>query len=407
MFVTIVVMTVLAQNVDAGVETLSAPEVDAGVTFDAGVVHVPQAGKPPARVEAKWGEGVVFKSGDFSLQLRGRVQARAEAAVPMPGSTVARINQILVRRARLSLVAKYTDAWTMNVQLAFATLDMEPDAPNVLRDAYLTWSGLRDLNVRVGQMKVPFGRQRLISSGNQQMVDRAIIIGELSLDRDVGALLRSDDLFGLGGRLSYAIGVMGGDGRNRLGTNVGLLYVARAQVSPFGKFDDLVGGDLERLEHPRLAIGLAAARNVATVRQRSTIGTTFRNGSITYDHVAADLLFKWRGFSLESEALLRYAEQPSLASATTTEWARAGWGYLVQVGYSPVKSFEVSARWSQLRPFVGTDPSFKHQRELGVGVGWFPKKHDLKLQSDVFWLPVGERFDVGSWQIRLQLQLAF
>ncbi|MBL8917400.1 MAG: porin [Myxococcaceae bacterium] len=406
MFVTLATVLALAQLPDGGVEAS-----DGGVTepVDAGVATVADAGAPraPVTLTAKWGEGVVVKAGDFSLQVRGRVQARAEAIVPTEGSTVNRLNQLLIRRARLSLIAKYTDAWTMTVQLAFATLDMEPDAPNVLRDANLTWSGLRDLNVRVGQMKVPFGRQRVISSGNQQMVDRSIIIGELSLDRDVGILLRSDDLFGLGGRLSYALGVMGGDGRNRLGTNVGLLYVARAQVNPFGKFDDLVAGDLERLEHPRLSIGLAAARNVATVRQRSTIGTTFRNGALTYDHLAADLLFKWRGFSLEAEALLRFAERPNLIGSSTTEWARAGWGYYAQAGYSPVQAFEVSARWSQLRPFVGTDPSFRHQRELGVGVGWYPKKHDLKLQGDFFWLPVGERFDVGSFQVRAQLQLAF
>ena len=180
-----------------------------------------------------------------------------------------------------------------------------------------------------------------------------------------------------------------------------------AEIGDGAREFDLVAGDLGRLEKPRLSIGVAAARNVATVRQRSTISTTFKNGSLTYDHLAADVLFKWRGFSLEAEALLRYAEQPSLMGVTTTEWARAGWGYYVQAGYLPIDAFEVSARWGQLRPFTGTDPSFKHQRELGVGVGWYPKQHNLKLQSDVFWLPVGERFDVGSWQVRAQLQLAF
>jgi hypothetical protein len=239
------------------------------------------------------------------------------------------------------------------------------------------------------------------------MVDRSIVVSELNLDRDVGVTLRSDDLFGLGGRLAYTLGVFGGDGRNRFGTNVGLLYVARLQVSPFGKFDDLVEGDLDRLEKPRLAFGVAAARNVATVRQRSTIGSTFKNGTTTYNHLAADLTFKWNGFTLASEALYRQAERDQLAGATSTEWARSGWGYFVQVGYAPVKNFDVSARWGQLRPLGETDPSFRHQRELGVGVGWYPMKHDLKLQSDFFWLPVGERFDVGSYQVRAQLQLAF
>lgn len=393
-------------SVDGGQE-YPAPLPDAGLPQ---VEHPSDAGAParaPATVDAKWGEGVHFKAQDFSLQLRGRVQARAEALVPTEGAPTTRLNQLLIRRARLSLTAKYTDAWVMTVQLAFSALDMEADAPNVLRDAHLTWQGLRDLNVRFGQTKVPYGKQRVVSSGNLQLVDRSIVVAELNLDRDVGLQLRSDDLFGLGGRLAYALGVFGGDGRNRFGTNVGLLYVARVQVSPFGRFDDLVEGDLERLERPRLAIGLAAARNVATARQRSTFGTTFRNGWTTYDHLAADVLFKWRGVSLISEVLWRDAEFEQLVGASSTEWARSAWGYFVQAGFVPVPHFEVSARWGQLRPLAGTDPSLKHQRELGVGVGWYPMRHDLKLQTDFFWLPVGERFEVGTFQLRAQLQLSF
>lgn len=390
---------------DAGSDAVSeAPFPDAGSALG------PDAGRPASKlatVEARWGEGATLRAGDFSLNLRGRVQARAEALVPTDGAPGTRLNQLLIRRARLSFTAKYTDDWVLLVQLAFSALDMEPDAPNVLRDAHLTWQGLRDLTVRFGQTKVPFGKQRVVSSGNLQLVDRSIVVGELNLDRDVGVQLRSDDLFGWGGRLAYALGVFGGDGRNRFGTNVGLLYVARVQVSPFGRFDDLVEGDLERGERPRLSLGLAAARNVATVRQRSTIGATFRNGSTTYNHLAADLVFKWRGLSLTAESLFRQAEQESLPGASSTEWARSGWGYFVQAGFVPVPTFEVSARWGQLRPLTGTDPSFAHQRELGLGVGWYPKRHELKLQGDVFWLPVGERFDVGTVQARVQLQLAF
>ena len=51
---------------------------------------------------------------------------------------------------------------------------------------YLEFDYLRDLTVRVGQYKIPFSRQRVISSGNQQMVDRSIANGEFNLDRDIG-----------------------------------------------------------------------------------------------------------------------------------------------------------------------------------------------------------------------------
>lgn len=363
----------------------------------------PDGGVPRTSIEAKWGDGVTLKHDQFSFNVRGRAQLRAEAIVPSPESTATRLNQVLIRRARLNFTARHGETWTLLFQLAFANLDMESDAPNVLRDAYINWAGLRDLNIRAGQMKVPFDRQRLISSGNQQLIDRSLVVTELNLDRDVGVILRSDDFLGLGGRLSYAAGVMSGDGRNRLGTNVGLLYVGRVQVNPFGKFEDLQACDLERLATPRLSIGLAAAYNAMTVRQRSTFGSTLRNGGFNYSHFAADVLFKWHGFSFEAEALMRLADVASHGN----EWSRSGWGYFVQAGYSPITAFEVSARWGQLRPFGGTDPSFQQQRELGGGVGWFPVRHSLKLQGDFFWLPTGQRFDVGTWQARVQLQLGF
>jgi hypothetical protein len=247
----------------------------------------------------------------------------------------------------------------------------------------------------------------VVSSSALQMADRSIVVGELNLDRDVGLTLRSEDLLGLGGRLHYALGVMGGDGRNRLGTNAGLLYFARVQVNPFGKFEELVEGDLSREAKPRLALGVTLARNNDTNRPRSTIGTPFKNGTVSYDHAAVDLVFKLRGFSLASEALYRKANKEELVGATNSEWARSGFGYMVQAGFLPVDHFEVSARWGQLRPFAGTDPKFHHQRELGGAVSWYPEKHNLKVQADYFYLVTGEDFGVGAHQGRVQLQLYF
>ena len=51
-----------------------------------------------------------------------------------------------------------------------------------LLDWYFHFGQVRDLNVRLGQYKVPYSRQRVVSSGNLQMVDRSIANGEFNLD---------------------------------------------------------------------------------------------------------------------------------------------------------------------------------------------------------------------------------
>jgi hypothetical protein len=187
--------------------------------------------------------------------------------------------------------------------------------------------------------------------------------------------------------------------------NPGLLYVARLQVAPFGGFDDLVECDFERSAKPRLAVGFAVAHNQDTNRSRSTFQTVLNNGFVSYDHLTADLIFKWRGLSLSAEVLWRQANRNVLPGATD-EYSRSAWGYFAQAGWMFLPNFEVNARWSDLRPFSGTDPKLVRQTELGGGFGFYPWKHDLKLQADYFWL-AGNRLDVGTHQVRLQLQVFF
>lgn len=402
----------LAQNepTGAGLALHELPDAGDGVAPMAPVA-VADAGPPPFSFHAGPGEGVSFEAGDFKLQVRARVQVRASAVVPEADANQAsRVNELLIRRARLQLRANYTKHLLFTLQLAFATLDMEADAPNVLRDAHLTWSWLRDLQVRAGQMKVPFGRQRVVSSSSLQLVDRAIATAELNLDRDVGVQLFSDDLFGLGNRFGYALGVFGGDGRNRLGKNPGLLYVVRLAATPFGKFDELVEGDFERSARPRLAIGLAAARNVETWRAQSTIGATYKLAPFTYEHLSADLMFKWRGLSVLLEGTLRKATEDRhsavVAGATVTEGARSAIGWVAQTGYFFNEHLETTLRWSEVRPFAGGDPTLLGTRELGGGASWYFHKHDLKLQADYFVL---SRLDFSErrHQLRLQVQLYF
>jgi hypothetical protein len=295
---------------------------------------------------------------------------------------------------------------------------MEPDAPNVLRDFYVTWSPLRDLSIRFGQMKVPFDVQRVVSSSSLQMVDRTLTTGELNLDRDMGIVVFSDDLFGLGQRLRYALGVFGGDGRNRIGTNVGLLYTARVRFSPLGEFDDQYEGDPDREDRLRVAIGGGVGRNIATNRPRSTLGTPLRVAAFNYTHATADVHAKWRGLSLLSEVYWRQADlgadatgaptaavTGTVSGASVTEFSRSGWGWFVQAGGYVTNWLELTARWGDLYPIGPTDPTLTRTREFGGGVNLMFQKHDLKIQTDCLWIDNGGAN--GRLQVRVQAQVFF
>ena len=394
--------------------------IDPGTPSDAGVTAVTEPSPPPSAPEApapkielgaKFGEGVTVRSGEFSLNLRGRMQLQATVLVPTPGSDAVRSNQFVVRRARLILKGDlpWHLSWVMH--LGFSANDLEADAPNPIRDLYVQWNGWRDLSLRVGQMKVPFDVQRVVSSSSLQLVDRSLATLELNLDRDIGFLLFSDDLFGWGKRLKYAVGIWQGDGRNRIGTNIGLLYTARVSFHPFGGLDEKVEGDIERSSKFRLAIGGGIARNNETPRPRSTYGTPYKlPGGFDYTHGTGDVHVKWHGFSLLAEVYVRQADTDSrtgvVNGATLTEYSRSGWGWFAQAGMFATPWLEFAARYGDLQPFAGTDPTFVRNREIGGGANVFFMKHDLKLMADYFWLDDG-RGGNGRHQVRVLAQLYF
>ncbi len=91
------------------------------------------------------------------------------------------------------------------VQLAFGGNDFETGNSSPIFDAYVDYTRFRDLNIRVGQFFVPFDRARSVREFALQFVDRQIAVRELNLDRDVGVMLSSSNLFGLQELLSLPV----------------------------------------------------------------------------------------------------------------------------------------------------------------------------------------------------------
>jgi hypothetical protein len=308
---------------------------------------------------------------------------------------------------------------TYYIQLAFSNLDMESDLRSPLRDAYFTWAIARDASLRVGQMKVPYGRQRVVSSSALQMVDRSLVTSEFNLDRDVGLHLFSKDLFGLGGRLGYSLAVFGGDGRNRVAERFGLLYAARVQVTPMGSFDDFVEADIKREPKPKLAIGVSGAYNQNTNRPRSTFDAPYQGVHFDYVHVGADILLKWRGLSVSGEYFYRKADKNQrtgeVDDVPTVQYSRSGWGAFGTVGHMVWSGLEVLVRYGYHEPRKDAKKAVPFRHELGGGLSYYFREHNLKLQADYFYLPAktydGERptktFDGGKHEVRLQAQVFY
>jgi hypothetical protein len=380
------------------------------------------------KITAAPGKGVTFTSADerFSVNFKSRVQIRetVQHQVKDPGEDV-NTNEINVKTLRL-----YTSGHVLvpelkfYIQLAFGGGDFDKDATapqnsSPIFDAYIEYVKIRDLNVRFGQYFVPFDRARTTREFALQFADRQGVVKELTLDRDVGLMLSSNDVAGLGGRLGYNVFVGGGEGRNRVGGQVpGPLVVGRIAVRPMGQFDDDQEGDVTRSQKPHLAIGLAAGYNHYTNRANSTYGMVYQGAVFSYKHAAADLVFKGYGFSLFTEFVTRTADRAhrtvavDAAGAPIKEWSRSGWGYFVQAGQMLTDKLEVTARWDDLHAKKNTDPKLiataeSQGRQVGGGLNYYLNGHFLKLQADYFYIYGTKNTDQPLHAVRAQIDASF
>jgi len=372
-------------------------------------------------LDAEFGKGVTLTSPDgrFSLTTRGRVQFRAAASYDDADVDEEEPVDLFlqIRRARLVFMGQlFRPDVQFYIQLGVAPSDMEPDLLVPLRDAVLSWTPLRDVGVRVGQMKVPFNRERVISSSALQFTDRSIVNAELTLDRDIGVQLFSNDLLGLGGVLGYQVGVFGGEGRNRLNQGVGLLYVARLQAQPTGRFDDAYSeADLLRTTTPRVSFGAGVAFNHRARRTQGTTGMFYRSATSDDVHAELDLIVKWWGFSLQSELLFRQslsrAEDFVIDDAPFVELPRSGTGFMVQAGYLLPFDVELAARYAMIEPLVveavqRVDTAMPRRKEATVAVGYYVIDHNLKVQGEATRL-FAEDVRTGTTLGRVQVQVFF
>lgn len=353
------------------------------------------------------GKGLALKSDNDKFNLVTRV--RAQFLYDLLQEENEWIQALQIRRARLQFLGHaFNKHNKFKIELAFSPKDLGIKDSTVTKSPLLSWYGefdyFQNVTLRLGQYKVPFSRQRVISSGNLQMVDRSIVNAEFNLDRDVGLDLRSKNLFGLN-CLKYYTGIYMGEGRDAFAAgSFDFMYIARLEVLPFGMFKDYSEADFTRSKKLRVSFGVAYAYVDEAKKNRGIIGSTPKDGGTTDTHnVTADLMAKWSGVSLHSAFMLRTGVR-KYGSDGDEEKPRNGYGISNQIGFMlkdiPV---EISTRYSFIRPILNS--SMTENNELGGAISYYFAQHPLKLQVDYFRLWTKNSSD-GDDQIRAQLQLA-
>ena len=129
------------------------------------------APNPDRAITAKAGKGftVTSANGKYSLTLRPRIQLRETFTYEDPDPS----NEINVKTMRLTMSGHVLSKdLGYRIQLAFGPKDFEAGNASPIFDAYLEYTRVKSLSIRVGQFFVPFDRLRTVREFALQMADR-------------------------------------------------------------------------------------------------------------------------------------------------------------------------------------------------------------------------------------------
>jgi len=357
----------------------------------------------------EFGKGLfnlVGKDSTYTMKIAARMQFLAIGEWQSEdGRLVNPESNFLVRRARLKFDGfAFSPKLKYKLELGLSNRDISgasqftSNAPRYILDAVIKWNFYENFELWFGQTKLPGNRERVISSGNLQQVDRSLLNSRFNIDRDLGIQLRHHFKLSDNFVVKEAFSIAQGEGRNITSGNIGgHQYTGRLEFLPMGNFTskgDYSGSDLKRESTAKLAVGVTYDHNNNAVKNRSNQGSYMTNDVGFYETnintLFIDAMFKYRGFSLMAEYADRDADDPyaknSDGSLTGAE-VQVGNGFNLQAGYLLDKDWEISGRYTNIdldQTITGRNP----EDQYTLGVSKYIVGHKLKVQSDISYLSI-------------------
>lgn len=196
----------------------SAPAAD----LNERLARVEQAVNKKPLFVAGYDEGFFVRSADGNFSMR--VGGRAALHALYQQEDTAQNDSFFLDRARFYLEGVLYKYFQYKVETDFTS-------STGLRDAYLNVNYLPQANVQIGQYKVPFSYEALLSKRYLDLVERsAVTLSTVNPSRDIGLMLHGR--LG-GGLLSYQLAVLNGSGQNRADNNSAKDLAARFVLAPF------------------------------------------------------------------------------------------------------------------------------------------------------------------------------
>lgn len=386
---------------------------------------------PPVLVGYDGGFFIRTPNDKFLLKIGARLQARLEYdnnethETADDGTALSATDRdyklaFSIPRARLKL---FGNAFTKNLTYLFQ-VDFGKGFV-MLRDFYADYAFFpKALQLRVGQFKRPFSRQQITSSGNQELVDRAITDEAFGAGRDLGLMFHDD--YESSPPFEWALGVFNGTGDKPTftgkGTGTGTVdqtacdpatqtcpvVVDKVEVTD-GKFFN-VPTKFDPMLVARLGYNYGGIKGYSEAdleggpARFAIAASALADFDVDNDDKSsvrgeADLLLKVYGFDLTGAVYVASAQD----GKRFADQKYASVGFHGQVGYVVKNLFQPVFRYAIVNP----DGKDNNTQELLGGVAFYFFKHNVKWQTDGgAYLVENAAGGLTNYIVRTQLQFA-
>ena len=375
--------------------------------------------------ENRFGKGiinVVARDSSYSMVFAARFQSLYTSQWEFPHNEEFENgdSNFLIRRSRLKFDGfAYSPRLVYKLELGLSNRDISGasvytgNTPRFILDAVLKWNFFENFELWAGQAKLPGNRERVISSGNLETVDRSLVNSRFNIDRDMGLQLHHHIVLGNSFMIREAFSFSQGEGRNVTTGNIGgYQYTTRLEALPFGNFSDYSGADLSRETTPKLAIGFTYDYNNDAVRTRSNSGTYMINDTGFFqtdvNTIFLDAMFKYQGWSMMAEYANRTADNAIAVNSDGTrtgDVVNVGDGINIQTGYVFKNNFQVTGRYTNIsldQEITGAGV----ESQYTLGLSKYLVGHKLKIQTDLSLNDYEDNID-NSLMYRLQIDFHF
>ncbi len=310
-----------------------------------------------------------------------------------------------VRRARLKV-----EGYLFSPKIGFY-YEHELSGDHPLLDLRLDLDLRNDIQMRIGQHKILYNRERVDSSGKQQFVERSISTYAFTLDRQIGVTLAKGFMAGTKYDNWLFLGLNKGDGRGNLddhGTDPMLL--ARWQWHFLGETLPFSQSDLKFRQKPAASLAFATAQVRGPYTRYSSSGggqlDGFESGGderYTLQQFLQEFALHFDGLSIQQEFHIKKIDDHETGARSTLQGGYAQVGKLWAVKWHD-RSFALEGAVRIARVDWDTVNPDRVQDELTFATNLFLNGHNNKITADISQIRLKNDLSGKDEDVRFRLQ---